>query len=828
MLETVLSPQEERISRGQVLTLTTEEARIKRARVSRMLDEIRNQPPRLIVERGRLLTKSFKETENSPLIIRWAKFLETVGNEYPIYICDNELVVGRCGPRGRYSVIYPEIQGCWVSPVEDMESRKREGFTITPEDTRLLNEEVTPYWAGKTLYEAWVKALPEDAKNLLIDEHDIYAPSMAIHCASALTSANAWIHDYEKVIQRGYSGLKKEAEEKLASLNIYNPDNNYDKMYFYQAIIIFCDAIIHYARRHAETARKMAAKEKNSARKKELLGIAEICERVPANPARSFREALQSLWFTIEFSDLEQYINNHAAPGRIDQYLYPYYKKDKEQGRITDDEVLELLECLWLNMAQSVRVQPKGMVAFREGYAHFEHTTIGGQTAEGKDATNELSYLVLQSKKEFPLDYPDLSVRIHSQTPQSFLLKVCELIKEGTGYPKLMNDEEIIPLYLAWGTSLEEARGYVGGGCIEPRILNRETHTATTTSISLGAVLEFALNNGKSRLTGEQIGVKTGDPRTFKSYQEIWKAFETQLEHVIKYALIAQYIANVIRAQRLVSPMTSCLHDLCMAQGLDLHQGQGKFKGDLSMGWVGNVGFGTVIDSLAAIKKLVFDDKLVTMDEMMEALRTDFQGKEALRQMCLNAPKYGNCDPYVDSIGYEIEKAMISMINRYTNPWGGFNRLIYVPITSHVALGRMMGATPNGRKAGEPMSEGISPSQGCDIKGPTATLLSIASTKNGAATRRAARLLNVKLSPQVVAGEEGTANLASFIRSWCDMKFWHIQFNIINRETLIEAKKHPDQYRNLLVRVAGYSAYFVDLSPDLQNEIIARTEHNFI
>ncbi len=829
MTSGVLSPQEERIEKGGGLVLTTEEGRTKRARINRILEGIRDKPPRITVERARILTESMRENEGLPLVMMWAKFLEKAAKEHSIYICEDELIVGRCGPAGRYSVLYPELQACWDSDLQGVENRQQSTFSISEEDFRAVNEEITPYWKGKTLYEAYIKALPEDAKSILVEENDIYAARMAVRVAAAAYTTNAWILDYEKVMKRGFNGLKQEAEKKLAAINIYDPEHNYDKMHFYQAVIVVCDAIATYACRHAELARSMAAKETDPRRKKELLQIAETCDWVPANPARNFREAVQSFWFVHCFSRLEQLIANQPGNGRIDQYLYPYYKKDKEEGRITDDDVMELLDCLWLHMAQSVRsVLSNGAVAFMQGYPHFEHTTIGGQTEDGADATNEMSYLVLQSKKEFPMDYPDLSVRIHSRTPEAFLLKVCELIKEGTGYPKLLNDEEIIPLYLAWGATLPEARNYCGSGCTEVRLPNRETYLSQTPSVSLGAVLEFTLNDGKSRLSGDQIGVKTGDPRTFKSYEDLWNAFNGQLEHLMKYVFVGKYMADIVRAEKLVSPMMSCMHDLCMEQGLDIHQGQPKLKGGLSLGWLGMVGFGTAIDSLAAVKKLVFDDKVVTMGELLQGLETNFKGKETLRQLCLNAPKYGNCDPYVDSVGRDIEKLVMSINDRYRNVWGGFDRVIYVPITSHVAQGKRMGATPNGRRSGEALSEGISPTQGCDVKGPTATLLSIASTKNGSGIRRGARLLNIKLSPQTVAGDEGTANLASLIRAWCDMKFWHLQFNIVNRDTLIAAQKDPDKYRNLLVRVAGYSAYFVDLSLDLQNEIINRTEHGSI
>lgn len=570
----------------------------------------------------------------------------------------------------------------------------------------------------------------------------------------------------------------------------------------------------------------MAAAETDPGRKKELLEIAEVCEWVPGNPARTFHEAVQCQWFVQAASRFEERGGAWNSQGRIDQYLYPYYKKDIEEGRLTREGALELLECLWLNLAQYKGLEQSSDIRFRQAYPHFEQTTLGGQTREGRDATNELSYLVLESKKDFPLDYPDLAVRIHSQTPEPFLLKVCELIKEGQGFPKLLNDETIIPHYLSLGASLEDALDYMGCGCTETKLRNKETYFVQHGLVNLGAALEMALNDGLFKNTGEQLGIHTGDPRNFASYDDLWKAVCLQIQNLFRHTLIKQRIAEDVKRTKIASPLFSCLHELCMEKCMDIHQGD--IPGGCNIGNCHAVGFGTVIDSLAAIKKLVFEDKTVTMSELLEGIDANFEGKEALRQMLLNAPKYGNNDLYVDSIGYELEDMMCSYLARHQNLYGGKIALAYVPVTSHVPMGAVVGATPNGRKAGEALSEGISPTQGCDTKGPTSTLLSIRNTKAARHSNLQSRLLNMKLSPQAVAGEAGTRRLASFIRTWCDLGHWHIQFNVINSETLKDAKKHPEKYRNLLVRVAGYSAYFVDLSPELQNEIIARTEHGAV
>jgi pyruvate formate-lyase/glycerol dehydratase family glycyl radical enzyme len=827
----MLTPQEQRIVSKEGILLTTEEARTKRARLNKMLENFRDEPPRIAIDRARLMVEAFKGNESLPLTLKWAKGLENIAKKIPLYIGDDELIVGRCGPGERHGLIYPELRSGWLKNIKDLLTRKGGQFYISKEDVRVCNEEIGPYWEKRAWHDLYYNSLPEDTQRVLWEPDDIYKYRGVIASLSTLNSCLHWSHDYEVVLKRGFNDIKREAKEKLASLDIYDSENNYTKMAFYEAVIITCDAIITWAMRYAELARSMAGKERNDKRKRELIEISKTCEWVPANPARGFHEAIQSVWFVNAFSRFEQTVAGQVGIGRIDQFLYPYYKKDKEEGRITDDEVFELLECLWLNLARNAHLYQLNSISYMQGYAHFEQTMVGGQTEDGRDATNELSYFILQSKKEFPLDYPDLSVRIHARTPEPFLRKVCELIKEGTGFPKLYNDEEVIPLFLAKGATLKEARDYTGTSCTEVRILSRETYMTISSQVNLAAAIEMALHNGTMKsINGgkERIGVSTGDPRNFKSWEDMWNAFRIQIEELLKHAFIQHQVADLTKPQRLAAPFQSSLHPLCMEQGLDIHADQGKFSNDIKLGNVFPIGFGTAIDSLAAIKKLIYDDKVITMSELLDALDANFEGKEVVRQMCLNAPKYGNVDTYTDSIGREIDRVMCDCASKYRNPWGGQDDIVYVPVTSHVGFGGAVGATPNGRKAGEALSEGVSPTQGCDIKGPTATLLSIDYTKNASYQYRASRLLNLKFSPQVVEGEEGTKRLVQFIRAWCDMKFWHIQFNVINKETLLEAQKHPEKYQNLLVRVAGYSAYFVDLSPELQNEIIARTEHRLM
>jgi formate C-acetyltransferase len=815
----ILSPQEERIARGEPIGLVSEEAQRKRARIHRMLDGFRDKPIRINVERAKLLTESFKQTEGQPTILRWGKAMVHILRNVSIDIDENELIVGSAGPPGRYAILFPELEEQFFR--EDVKpTGPDEKLLLTEEDARVINEELRPYWEGKQFHTAYMNSLPEDTRKL-VEILCVVTPS------ATARSSLAWNHDYEKVLKRGLKGIRQEAEQKLAELDRMNPKDRVEKEPFLRTVLMVCDAIAEFARRYAALAREMAATESDEQRKQELLTIADVCEWVPENPARTFHEAVQSQWLIQTVSRLEQRIGGTVGNGRIDQYFYPYYKKDIEEGRLTKDEAIELLECMWIGMARNVEIYTMpGNFSYTDGYAHWEATTIGGVDKDGKDATNELSYLLLESKREFPLNYPDLAARVYSGTPEPFMHSIAQTIKEGTGFPKLFFDEEIIPLFLAKGAAVEEANDYCICGCTEAKMLNRDAITTGCAWTNLGAVMEMTLNDGKLKLFGDQqIGVNTGDPREFKSYDDLWNAFCRQGEFVMQHTFTQQYVADTLKSRYIAAPMSSMLHDLAMKDCKDMHDG--PIEGALYLGFIDTLGFATAIDSLAAIKKLVFEDKKLTMDELLEAVDCNFEGKEAIRQMCLNAPKYGNNDQYADSIGRDIEEFFVKLTRQYKTAFGGELDIRYVTITAHVPFGAVLGATPDGRKAGEPIAEGVSPSQGADRNGPTASLASIARTKATGYKERAARLLNMKLTPSAVSGPDGAKKLMSLIRTACDLKMWHLQFNIINRDTLIAAQKDPEKYRDLLVRVAGYSAYFVDLTPQLQDEIIKRTEHSF-
>jgi formate C-acetyltransferase len=795
-------------------------------RVFRMLERFEGQKPRIDIERALYFTQSMQETEGEPLVLRWAKAMKHIAENMTVYVQDDQLLLGRAGFDGRYGILYPELDGDFLDiAVRDLPTRTQSPATITPEDAKIVVEEIAPFWKGKTFHEKLNAALPEEVHKLTYDDPEGLISRFIVNETASFRSSIQWVHDFEKILKRGFNDIKREALEKLDALDPLSPKDNCEKKPFLDAVVIVCDAIVHWAKRHAVLAREVAEKETDPVRKAELIRMAENAERVPGEPARDFWEACQSQWFTQMFSRIEQKTGTTISNGRMDQYFFPYYKKDMEAGILTEDQAMELLECMWVGMAEFIDmyISPTGG-AFNEGYAHWEAVTVGGQTPDGRDATNDLTHLILKSKREFPLHYPDLAARIHSRSPESYLWDVAETIKDGSGFPKLINDEEVVPLYVSKGATFAEAYDYAVSGCTEARMPNRDTYTSGGAYINFAAAVEMVLRNGRMKKYGDRaLGVETGDPTAFTTWEEFWDAYVKQHLLFLKTAFHQQYLINKIRATTFAQPMGSAMHDLCMKHCIDLHQEQ--IPEGINLGYFEYMGLGTVVDSLSAIKKLVFEEKKLTMQQVIDAVDANFEGHEDVAALLRSAPCYGNNDSYADDIGREIDRISVEFGGKYSKDLGMHNDVRYVPFTSHVPFGKVVSATPNGRREFTPLSDGSSASHGADTNGPTAILLSNYNTKNYGMRDRAARMLNIKFTPKCIEGEQGTEKLVSFIRTMCDLKIWHVQFNVINRETLIAAKKDPEKYRSLIVRIAGYSAYFVDLSPDLQADLIARTDH---
>ena len=813
----VLSPQElrfeaESIEQGQ------------RNRQRRLLQNSQAAKPALDVERGLYFTQSFRQTEGQPLILRWGKALFHYAQNATVYIDEDQLIVGRAGKSGRYGILYPELDGNVLgAAVRRLPAREYSPFDITPGDAVIIEEQIAPFWQGRTYHEALAKALAPETTALTYNAD--LSSRYIVNETSSFRSSIQWVHDYETALRKGFLSLRAEAAEKLSRLDPDSPLDNAEKRPFLEAMLLVCDAIVLWAGRHADLAEKLARAETNRARQAELKQIAAICRRVPAYPAENFREAVQSQWFVQMFSRIEQKTGTVISNGRMDQYLYAYYKKDREAGLLTDEQARELLECEWVAMSQFVDLYiSESGGAINEGYAHWEAVTVGGQTSDGQDAVNELTYLLLKSKREFPLNYPDLAARVHIRSPGRYLHEVAETIKEGSGFPKLINDEEVVPLLLSKGANFAEAYDYSVSGCSECRMPNLDTYTSPCAYINFAAALEMTLYNGKMKKYGDEvIGLQTGELSAFTSFDEFLGAFLRQQAFFLRHAFIQQYEIIRLRARHFATPLGSLLHKLCRESCTDLHQP--RIPGGIDLGYFEYIGYGTVVDSLAAVRKNVFEEKRFTLPELKAALEADFEGYEAIRQCQLNAPAYGNDDPYADEIARLIDLKALEFTAKYSGELGVRLDLRYVPFTAHVPFGKVVSATPNGRKAFTPLSDGSSPSQGADLNGPTAVLLSNFAAKNRNHNERASRLLNIKLNPLCVKGEEGTKKLMRFIEGWRDLKLWHIQFNVLNQKTLLKARENPEHYRGLLVRIAGYSAYFTELTRDLQDDIIARTNH---
>lgn len=798
-----------------------------RKRINKFLEGFRDDVPRIDIQRAVYFTESMKETEAYPMTVRWAKAIANVCEKIEVVIQEDELIVGTCGGRGRHAILYPELRAGWFSKgLRD--TQKKNAYRISDEDIATLEEKVIPYWKGRTAHERYLALMPRETRDIIYGDDD-YGATGLMQDNSNVSSVLNWSGEYGKVLTRGLNGIKEEAQQKIDAIRADLRNNHYDKIPFLEAVIINCDALITLAHRYADKAREMAGEEQDPTRKEELLRIAENCSRVPEYPARDFWEAIQCQWFVQMGYKLEQAINGGIAMGRFDQYMYPFYKKDKDAGLLDDDRALELMECLWLKIADFLQFNATNAGNFWEGYAHFEMLTLSGQDIHGRDATNDLTYLVIRSKKEFPLHYPDLMVRLHSGTPEKLMRAAAELVKEGSGFPKFLNDEEIVPALVNNGAPIETARDYAGSGCTEVRMLNLDTYMPVGGNINLESALEMALYDGwvTYGVHHRQLMVPSIPSDQIKSFDDVMSNYRETFDFFVRHFMNRQTALEMTNKDLLAAPFMSCLHDKCMENCMDIHQPNipgsiYKDPGDVNIN-----GFGTVAESLAVLKKLVFEEKKYTIAQLKEATDHNFEGYEQIRQTLLNAPKYGRNDPYADEIARELDEILLETVHKYNTPYGP-KHIKFVPVTSHVGMGGKTGATLNGRLAGQALSEGISPTQGMDNQGPVATLISIDHAKSRKYSNSFSRLLNIKLSPQVVAGEVGTKNLERLLRTFVDLKLWHIQFNIIHRETLLAAQKDPASYRNLIVRVAGYSAYFTDLSPALQNEIIARTEHEEI
>ncbi len=782
-------------------------------RARRIKSEYNSVEPSICIERAVLFTRSHRETGGQPLILRRAKAFAKACEHVPVIIFQDELVVGTPGRERRSGCINPEVSWRWVEEEMDhFQVRDQDPYRITSQQKETLRNDVFPYWRGQSLEEAYLSRLPEETARVLVDTGVVDNDSKWRAYVGEITP------DYEDVIfDKGFTGIIKQARSYLDVLEPISPES-IEKIHFYQSIIVTSTALIRLGERYAEKAEELAQVEPDPERKKELEQIAEICRRVPANPPRTFWEAMQMVWFV----QVGRVIAENAVAlnlGRFDQYMYPYYERDLQRGILTPEQAQELIECLWIKLSEWVWAISTNTARFFAGYCAFQNLTVGGRKRDGTDGTNDLSYMCLRATANVRSHQPGLSVRIHADCPEEFLLEVCRLIRLGTGFPALHNDRVGAAMLLAAGLSPADARDWNNCGCVVPHFRKVGEWTAAA-NINLASALEFALNDGRGRLDNEQRGLKTRDPALFETFEQFKAALYVQLGYLIKQAVIGTVIAQDVHAELAPRPFLSTLVDGCMEKGRDLSKGGALYNvGPVLTG----IGVADVANSLAVIKKLVFEQKAFALKELCQALDHNWQGHEGMRSMARKCPKYGNDDDYVDRFAVEITDFYHQEIRKYEDWCGQPFNSAFMGISNYIPAGAVVGATPDGRLAGTPLTEGCSPHSGTDVTSPTATMKSV--SKINHESHSGGTLLNIKLSPDALKTDKDLRNLAAMIRGYFELGAFHVQFNVISPETLRDAQEHPENHQDLLVRVAGYSTRFVHLSKKVQDAIIARTTY---
>ena len=769
--------------------------------------------PSISIKRALAFTASHKQTEGEAVIIRRAKAFKAVCESIPATIFDHELIAGAIGEFRKSGIICPEYSWKWVdSEMDSFSSRNQDPYCIDDIAKHTLRKEIFPYWQGKSLEETFLSRINPETANILIDTGIIDNDSKWRNAVGEVTA------DYQDLIfKKGFGGLKAEALAHIESLEPTTLES-LEKIDFYRAAVLVSDGIITLANRYAAQAAELAQIEADSLRKAELLEIARICRRVPEHPPENFHEALQTVWFTQLGSILSE--NSLALNlGRFDQYMYPYFAKDIETGALTTEKAQELIEALWIKLSEWVWAISSNTAKFFAGYNSFQNLTVGGRTRDGRDATNELSYMCLKATESVKTHQPGLSVRIHPDTPDEFLLAVCRLISAGTGFPAVHNDRVGSAMLVAAGLSPEDARDWSNCGCVVPHFRKVGEWTSAV-SINLAAAVEYALNQGKSRITGKNMGPAEKNATAFTSYEEVKSAVYRQIAYLIKHSVVGTITAQQIHAEMVPRPYLSLLVDGCMEKGKDLSKGGAKYNvGPVLTG----IGVADTANSLAMIRKLVFEEQKYTLEEICRALDADWEGFEELRQAALACPKYGNDIDYVDSIAVDITEFYHQEIRSYKDYFGSPFNSAFMGISNYIPAGSVIGATPDGRKSQTPLTEGVSPHAGTDLTSPTAAMRSVAKINHD--IHSGGTLMNVKLAPELLKSERNLKNLAGIIRAYFALGAFHVQFNVISTETLRKAQEHPEDYRDMLVRVAGYSTQFVNLSREAQDAIIERTTY---
>ena len=780
-------------------------------RVKKLRQESLDTQPYISIQRASLLTEAYKRHEGtvSVPVLRALAFRHLLENK-SICIGEGELIVGERGEAPRATPTFPELCCHSLEDLEMINNRKKISFTVNQEVKEIQKEKIIPYWENRSMRSRIFKEMTPEWK-------DCYTAGIFTEFMEQRAPGHTVADD--KIYHKGFSDFIRDIEKNIKNLDYLNDPEAYDKQEELKAMLICAKAIIRFAERYAEKALEMADVEKNSRRKKELQKIAQVCAYVPAHPPRDFWEALQMYWFVHTGVITELNTWDSFNPGRLDQHLYPFYKKGLEEGTLNQEKAKELLECFWIKFNNQPAPPKVGVTLAESGtYTDFANINNGGLKVDGSDGVNNLTYLILDVIDEMRLLQPSTNIQLSQKSPDKFLKRAGEIIRKGWGQPSVFNAEEVIEEMLRQGKSLEDARCGGTSGCVETGAFGKESYILTG-YFNLVKVLEVTLNNGIDPQTGKKIGIESGEPTQFNSFEELLTAFKKQLHHFIEIKIRGNNIIERLYAAYMPAPFLSIIISDCIENGKDYNAGGARYNTDYIQG----VGIGTITDSLSGIKYHVFDRKNINMKKLKEVLNNNFVSHKEVRQLLLNkTPKYGNDDDYVDDIMKLVFNAFYEEVNGRKNTKGGVYRINMLPTTCHIYFGSVVGATPDGRREKQPLSEGISPVQGADRLGPTAVIKSAAKMDQ---VKTGGTLLNQKFTPQLLEGEKGLNSLAHIIRVYFKLGGHHIQFNVISADTLRAAQKEPEKYRNLIVRVAGYSDYFNNLNKTLQDEIISRTEH---
>ena len=766
--------------------------------------------PSIAHERGLLMTESAMNAGALPPPLRRAHAFRTLMERQTVVINDGELIVGERGPAPKATSTYPELCCHTLEDLAILDTRPKISFRVSDETKQVYRERIIPFWKGKTMRERIFAAMDGEWK-------DAYGAGIFTEFMEQRAPGHTVLDG--KLYSKGLLGLKADVESALASLEGSTDQDAEAKRDELTAMKICADAVITLARRYAEAAEETASRASDPLRRDELLEIARVCRSVPARPPASFREALQAYWFVHLGVITELNPWDAFNPGRLDQHLLPYYVRDIAEGTLTRDAAKELLECFWVKFNNQPAPPKVGVTAEESStYTDFANINSGGLTAGGEDGVNDVTYLVLEVIDEMRLVQPSSNIQLSRKNPDAFVRAAAAIIRKGWGQPSVFNADTVVEEMVRQGKRIEDARQGGTSGCVETGAFGKEAYILTG-YFNLPKIVELTLNAGRDPRTGTQLGPATGDPESFHTFDEFIHAFRTQVNHFVDVKIRGSNVIERLYAEYLPVPFLSLLIDDCIARGKDYNAGGARYN----TSYIQGVGIGTVTDCLSAIRHHVFREETMGMADLRRVLAADFQGFEKTRLLLLNkTPRYGNDDDEADAIMRSVFEIYFRAIDGRPNARGGTYRINLLPTTCHIYFGAVTGATPDGRRAGTPVSEGISPVQGADRHGPTAVLMSAAKMDH---VRTGGTLLNQKFTPKVLEGEKGIDSLVALIRSYFLMGGHHIQFNVVDAATLRDAQAHPDEHRDLIVRVAGYSDYFCDLGRALQDEIIARTAH---